>query len=190
MHTEPQHEQPVRLKRRPIVRLTDETEMNLTIHTPDTTLNIIKKKCRPKVMIESDTPAPEKMSYTSEEVRNMDDHTLLANFMRITGITELYCAHCKKSTSIAPYWINSIRKRYSKLHKGIDGLCKEQEVPKTCGKQTSTNDICNGVNNPAYSKLRSKVMTEEDKKKTIATRENGLKAIGLKPRPYRYTVPK
>ena len=134
--------------------------------------------------------ATEPMSYTSEQVKMMDDYELLANFMRITGCTELSCTHCVKgkggNKSLITHWMKSIRARYSKKWKGIDGLCKEKELPKTCDEQQSRNHVSNPVNNPAYSKLRSVRTSEVEKKDIITSRKEMLEVIGIRTRPYRF----
>jgi len=122
--------------------------------------------------------------YTKHECAEMNDYQLAKHWIRITGATELFCRHCKGarnckgSRPIMPYWMKAIRKRCLKV-----GLHKDIKVPKTCDEQTTRNDSCNPINNPSYSKLRSK---KEDSKSVIEQRKEDLESIGIKARPYRY----
>jgi hypothetical protein len=120
-------------------------------------------------------------SYSPHEVKEMDNDQLCAEFVRLTGHTHLSCTHCR-NRSINPYWVNSIRKRAMKM-----GLSAEMKIPKTCDEQQSRNELCNPINNPAYSKIYRGV-TDEEKESIIQSRREQLVGISIASRPYRHII--
>jgi hypothetical protein len=120
-------------------------------------------------------------SYSPHEVKEMDDIRLCAEFMRLTGHTHLVCSCCRKR-SIETHWIHSIRKRAMKM-----GLSAEMKIPKTCDAQQFRNELCNPINNPAYSKIYRGV-TDEEKESIIQSRQEQLNGISIAARPYRHIV--
>ncbi len=145
---------------------------------------LIKRKIIRRVVSPPPPPLPEEKSYFSpDEIKAMNNHVLAKHFIRITGCSTLSCTHCKGAKPIVPYWMESIRTRCEKK-----GLSVDIKLPKTCDQQQSRNKSCNPFNNPAYSKLRSGKLTEEEKVDTIAEREENLLSIGLTPKPYRYRI--
>jgi len=129
-------------------------------------------------------------TYYPEDIALMNDYELANIWIQITGRTHLSCKHCNGEKPIVPYWINSIRKRCMKKtwagSKG--GLHKDIIVPSTCDAMQSRNYICNPVNNPVYSKLRSVNINNDSKKDAIKKRETELAAIGLKTKSYKYIL--
>ena len=119
--------------------------------------------------------------YSPNEVKEMDDNRLCAEFVRLTCHTHLVCSCCRKR-SIDPYWINSIRKRAMKK-----GLSAEMSIPKTCDAQQFRNQLCNPINNPAYSKIYRGV-SEEEKESIIQSRQEQLVGISIATRPYRHII--
>lgn len=120
-------------------------------------------------------------SYSPNEVKEMDDNRLCVEFVRLTGHTHLVCSCCRKR-SIDTHWIHSIRKRAMK--KGLSG---EMPIPKTCDAQQFRNQLCNPINNPAYSKIYRGV-TDEEKESIIQSRQEQLVGISIATRPYRHIV--
>jgi hypothetical protein len=120
-------------------------------------------------------------SYSPHEVKEMDDTRLCAEFVRLTGHTHLVCSCCRKR-SIETHWIHSIRKRAMKM-----GLSAEMKIPKTCDAQQFRNELCNPINNPAYSKIYRGV-TDEEKESIIQSRQEQLNGISIAARPYRHIV--
>ena len=120
-------------------------------------------------------------SYSPHEVKEMDDTRLCAEFVRLTGHTHLLCSCCRKR-SIETHWIHSIRKRAMKM-----GLSAEMKIPKTCDAQQFRNELCNPINNPAYSKIYRGV-TDEEKESIIQSRQEQLVGISIAARPYRHIV--
>jgi hypothetical protein len=119
--------------------------------------------------------------YSPCEVNKMDDNRLCAEFVRLTGHTHLSCTHCS-TRPIELYWVHSIRKRAMKM-----GLSAEMKIPKTCDEQQSRNELCNPINNPAYSKIYQGV-SHETKKSIIQSRQELLIGISIAARPYRHIV--
>jgi hypothetical protein len=72
------------------------------------------------------------------------------------------------------------------------GLSADMTLPKTCDNQTRSNDknnkIYNPVNNAAYRALASPTATHEEKQAVIQARIEGLKAVGINPRPHLYKL--
>ena len=97
-----------------------------------------------------------KTHYTPEQVAQLEDDKLCAAFIRLTGCTHLSCRHCKGERPVDRFWMKSIRKRAMKK-----GLSAEMILPKTCDTMQSRNELCNPINNPAYTKLRSGLTAEE-----------------------------
>jgi len=120
-------------------------------------------------------------SYSPDEVKEMDDNRLCAEFVRLTGHTHLVCSCCRKR-SIDTHWIHSIRKRAMKK-----GLSAEMKIPKTCDAQQFRNELCNPINNPVYSKIYRGV-TPEEKESIIQSRQEQLVNISIAARPYRHIV--
>jgi hypothetical protein len=118
-----------------------------------------------------------KNSYSPEEIKCMNDAELLSNFIRITGRTKLYCAHCKKETPLN-HWIHGIRTRCLKKV----GLSSEMKIPKTCDAQQSNNRLCNPTNNLLYPLLRKGA----DAQTINRRRGERLGELGKKIRPYKY----
>jgi len=73
--------------------------------------------------------------------------------------------------------MESIRKRAMKK-----GLSAEMTLPKTCDTMQTRNEICNPINNPVYSKLRSGI-TKEEREEVIQDRHSQLESISMHPRP-------
>jgi hypothetical protein len=61
-------------------------------------------------------------------------------------------------------------------------------MPTTCNYGQKTNFKYNDTNTPIYAKLRSTKVSDEEKKKIICDRIDNLKEMGVKARPWRYTV--
>ena len=101
----------------------------------------------------------EPTSYAPNEIAMMNDYTLCAEFIRLTGRQTLSCSHCKGERPILTNWMASIRKRCMKK----EGLSATMKLPKTCDEQQARNMVCNPVNNPAYSKLRSEAVDNDSK---------------------------
>jgi hypothetical protein len=84
--------------------------------------------------------------------------------------------------------MTSIRRKCMKS----GGLSPEMALPKTCDNQTRSNDknnkIYNPVNNAAYRALASPTATHEEKQAAIQARIEGLKAVGVTPRPHLYKL--
>lgn len=137
-------------------------------------------KAKPKFRIPE--AAEERTSYGPEEVARMNDYTLCAEFIRLTGRQTLSCSHCKGERPILTNWMASIRKRCMKR----EGLSATTKLPKTCDEQQARNMVCNPVNNPAYTKLRSEAVDNDEKKEIIKERQEKLQKVGLQARPYRY----
>jgi hypothetical protein len=144
---------------------------------------LVRPRIAPKTPKASLRPciAP-KMYYTPEQVEKMDDHKLCAEFVRLTGYIQLSCTHCKGERSVDRFWMESIRKRAMKK-----GLSAEMTLPKTCDAMQTRNELCNPINNPAYSKLRSGI-TEEEREEVIQARQSQLESISMHSRPYRHTL--
>jgi len=120
-------------------------------------------------------------------VAAMNDHQLIAEFIRIFNKKELHCAHCKGSTHITN-WVHSIRKRAMR-----NGLTPDMKLPKTCDDQQARNMISNPVNNPVYAQLRPLYAAAPEKGicpvcviECIQQRKDGLAAVGIIAKPYKY----
>ena len=118
-------------------------------------------------------------SYTADEIKQMNDYTMIAETIRITGEVMLSCKHCKKHTHISNF-LHSIRKRCEK--KGLD---RNFQLPKTCDRQQAVNSMCNPVNNKFYPVMRSNC-SQQKKQKFIDAREVCFAAVGIQTNPTTY----
>jgi len=126
-----------------------------------------------------------KKSYSQREVseliRNNDYYTLLLEFTRITGCSELYCSHCKnRQKKLHLGWIDAIKRKCLKI-----GINKDIKLPKTCDEQLKTNDISNGINNNYYPVLRKLEEKRQSTKHIQISRCRDLEKIGIETRPYK-----
>jgi hypothetical protein len=144
--------------------------------------SVIKRTKRElKEELEFIVEGEDEMSYSPQEVREMDDYDLIRNFIRITGKTELYCSHCKCAKHLT-YYLHSIRTRCLKKN----GLSQETVLPKTCDEQMAKNYMCNPINNRANYLLRNCRLTDAEEQEVIALRIAGLEAIGIEAKPTLY----
>jgi hypothetical protein len=148
---------------------------NSSIVTPVKNMKTKKRK----TLVELVEIDEEKMCYTSEEIKNMDDYEIIEAFSRVTGQLKLYCGHCKRDTSLNN-WLHSIRKRCEK-----NGLSPELSLPKTCDRQQSVNSICNPINNKVYSVLRSSA-PKRVKQIYMDAKEQCFDKIGITVNPHKY----
>ena len=117
----------------------------------------------------------------SELIRNNDYYTLLLEFTRITGCSELYCSHCKnRQKKLHLGWIDAIKRKCLKI-----GINKDMKLPKTCDEQLKTNDISNGINNNYYPVLRKLEEKRQPTKHIQISRCCDLEKIGIETRPYK-----
>jgi hypothetical protein len=117
----------------------------------------------------------------SELIRNNDYYTLLLEFTRITGCSELYCSHCKnRQKKLHLGWIDAIKRKCLKI-----GINKDMKLPKTCDEQLKTNDISNGINNNYYPVLRKLEEKRQPTKHIQISRCRDLEKIGIETRPYK-----
>lgn len=135
-------------------------------------------------------PVAKPVIYSPEEVQQMDDYKLCREFIRVTGLTTLSCKHCGRDAdnqekgqekNIYSHFMNAIRRRAEKK-----GLHRDMKLPKTCDKVLKRNDVCNPINNPAYYVIRHVSSDSSDIVNAINMRQEGLQAIGIATRPYRY----
>lgn len=101
------------------------------------------------------------MHYTAIEVASMTDEELLDAVSRICGITHLPCTHCRNTSVPLVKFVESIRRRCSKLWKGKSGLFPEVELPKSCDNQSERNQRSNGVNNKYFTLIKKATSPEE-----------------------------
>ena len=116
-------------------------------------------------------------------VAAMNDHQLIAEFIRLFGKKELPCTHCHGETHVIN-WVHSIRKRAMR-----NGLTADMKLPKTCDEQQARNMISNPVNNPAYYRLRDTArLSPQDNAFALLVqqRKDGLAAVGIAAKPYKY----
>ena len=139
------------------------------------------KKSRRKLPLEFIIVDEDKVSYTPEEVQEMNDCELSINFSRIVGQNQLYCNHCHRQKALE-YWIHSIRKRCLKK----DGLCATMTVPKTCDHQQAVNSICNPVNNRVYPTIRNPNTSERTKQAFMEAKAICFEKMGKEINPYKY----
>jgi hypothetical protein len=139
------------------------------------------KKSKRKLPLEFIIVDEDKVSYTPEEVQEMNDCELSINFSRIVGQTQLYCNHCHRQKSLE-YWIHSIRKRCLKK----DGLSATMTVPKTCDHQQAVNSICNPVNNRVYPTMRNPNTSERTKQVFMEAKAMCFEKMGKEINPYKY----
>ena len=127
--------------------------------------------------------------YSPSEVASMNDLELEEKFIKLTGIYELPCSECSKSSkSISTSWMYSIRKRCLK-----EGLHKDIKIPKTCDRQSKRNDERNDINNKYHGQMKKyrknpARFTIEDIKKWEEERVSELKKIGVKSRPSKHVL--
>lgn len=139
------------------------------------------KKSKRKLPLEFIIVDEDKVSYTPEEVQEMNDCELSINFSRIVGQNQLYCNHCHRQKTLE-YWIHSIRKRCLKK----DGLCATMTVPKTCDHQQAVNSICNPVNNRVYPTIRNPNTSERTKQAFMEAKAMCFEKMGKEINPYKY----
>ena len=139
------------------------------------------KKSRRKLPLEFIIVDEDKVSYTPEEVQEMNDCELSINFSRIVGQNQLYCNHCHRQKALE-YWIHSIRKRCLKK----DGLSATMTVPKTCDHQQAVNSICNPVNNRVYPTIRNPNTSERTKQAFMEAKAICFEKMGKEINPYKY----
>ena len=116
-------------------------------------------------------------------VAAMNDHQLIAEFIRLFDKKELPCTHCNGETHVIN-WVHSIRKRAMR-----NGLVADMKLPKTCDDQQARNMISNPVNNPAYYRLRdTERLSPQDNAFALLVqqRKDGLAAVGIAAKPYKY----
>jgi hypothetical protein len=116
-------------------------------------------------------------------VAAMNDHQLIAEFIRLFGKMALPCTHCNGETHVIN-WVHSIRKRAMR-----NGLTTDMKLPKTCDDQQARNMISNPVNNPAYYRLRDTArLCPQDNAFALLVqqRKDGLAAVGIAAKPYKY----
>jgi hypothetical protein len=117
----------------------------------------------------------------SELIRNNDYYTLLLEFTRITGCSELSCSHCKnRQKKLHLGWIDAIKRKCLKI-----GINKGMKLPKTCDEQLKANDISNGINNNYYPVLRKLEEKRQPTKHIQISRCRELEKIGIETRPYK-----
>jgi hypothetical protein len=126
---------------------------------------------------------PEQESYTPEEVKMLlaEDYNLIAEWIRIKGLSELYCTHCKKAKNVAHYWASEIRNCCQK-----HGLNPDTKVPKTCDQRQRENRMCNGANNKVYPLLRNERVSEESKRELLKKKQEIFSKIGINIAPTKY----
>ena len=126
---------------------------------------------------------PRQESYTPQEVSELlpEDYNLIAEWIRIRGLPQLYCTHCKKDKNVADNWVESIRKCCMK-----DGLNSETRIPKTCDHQQRVNARCNPFNNIAYPLLKNDAVPDASKCKILKIKKKYFERIGKKINPHKY----
>lgn len=118
----------------------------------------------------------------SELIRNNDYYTLLSEFIRITGCSELSCSHCKnRQKKIHVGWVEAIKRKCLKL-----GISEDMKLPKTCDEQLKANDISNSINNVCYPMMRQLRELGGPTTNIQTIRSRAFEKIGRKTRPYRY----
>jgi hypothetical protein len=139
-----------------------------------------KKKTLPEMNTCEEPLYMRALDFTATEVVGLSDTELMCAFTRITGITHLYCSHCKRDTAVDENWSYVIRKRCEKK-----GLTHDMKIPKTCDTMTVRNDICNPINNKFYPKMRI-ASTSKDVAMLSALRASEIGHLGLDSKPYKY----
>ncbi len=127
----------------------------------------------------------EKMRYSIDEIREMDETNLSIAWARIKPeYTLINCSHCKKPKHMI-YFITEIRNCCLK-----DGLNKDTRVPKTCDHQQKVNRQRNKINNKVYPILRNPDAPEEQKQRYMYAKECAfdLMCIDIKESKYTYKM--
>ena len=146
-----------------------------------------EKAAAKEAKIQAAAAAATELAARRAAVVAMNDHQLIAEFIRLFNKKELPCTHCNGETHITN-WVHSIRKRAMR-----NGLTASMKIPKTCDEQQARNMISNPVNNPVYARLRPiydaapyngicPVCVVE----CVQQRKDGLAAVGITAKPYKY----
>lgn len=132
---------------------------------------------------------------TSDRIITMTDNELCEQITAHTGVSTLYCTHCKRATPIQERWVVSLRRRLLKLAKSSGAIALSSSIafPKTCDSQTLKNDKSNPINNSFYPQIRKAFKKgDADEVKELQKMRGAHHIIenSIVPCPYKYSPAK